>query len=162
MNADDIRIRDYRDSDFETILEMESSRGGDPYCHAVFIRQMAVLFPGMFLVARKGNGDTTGYVIGGMSADEPKTGLIMRIFVSPAFRRSGIAKSLMKELIKRFSLYGAKSITLTVSPSNKAALGLYESLGFSESLHIEDYFGRSEDRFVMTAPLDETAVESHG
>ncbi len=158
MDADAITIRNYTDEDFKTILEMESSRGGDTYCHAVFIRQMAVLFPGMFLIAINTGGETVGYVLGGLSADEPKSGLVMRIFVSSSSRRSGIGRLLMKELMKQFPDYGVESVVLTVSPANKAALNMYENFGFSKSGYIGDYFGKGEDRIVMAAPLDEKSL----
>jgi len=160
MNADIISIEDYRDSDFETILEMESSRGRDLYCHAVFIRQTAVLFPRLFLVARKENGEIAGYTIGGVNPEEPNFGLVMRLFVSPGSRRTGTGWHLIEELFKRFSLYGAKSVTLTVSPSNEAALNLYKSLGFSESSYIVGYFGEDEDRIVMNAPFSEEPAKN--
>ncbi|MBN1431349.1 MAG: GNAT family N-acetyltransferase [Methanomicrobiaceae archaeon] len=160
MKNSEVYIREYRDSYFSTVLEMESSRGGDQYCHAVFIRQMAVLFPGMFLIAQNAGGEIVGYVLGGLSADEPKSGLVMRIFVSKSCRRSGTGRLLMNELIKKFLDYGVKSMVLTVSPANEAALNMYEGLGFFKSGYISDYFGKGEDRIVMTALLDEKFLQN--
>ena len=112
---------------------------------------MAVLFPQLFIIALNTEGDIIGYTLGGISAGEPKSGLVMRIFVVPAFRRCGAGRLLMEELGKRFS-HGVTSVSLTVSPSNEEAVRLYEKLGFARSDYIEDYFGKGEDRIVMTAP----------
>ena len=152
MGRDDFFVREYKGSDFNTILEMESSRGGDPYSHAVFIRQMAVLFPQLFIIALNKDGDIIGYTLGGISAGEPKSGLVMRIFVASGFRRCGAGRLLMDELGKRFSQFRVVSVSLTVSPSNEGAVRLYEKLGFARSDYIKDYFGKGEDRIVMTAP----------
>jgi ribosomal-protein-alanine N-acetyltransferase len=152
MGRDNFIIREYRESDFNTILEMESSRGGDPYSHAVFIRQMAVLFPQLFIIALNKNGDIIGYTLGGINAGEPKSGLVMRIFVAPGFRRYGAGGLLMDELEKRFSQFRVVSVSLTVSPLNEGAVRLYEKFGFARSDYIKDYFGKGEDRIVMTAP----------
>ena len=152
MGRDNFIIREYRESDFNTILEMESSRGGDPYSHAVFVRQMAVLFPHLFLIALNNDGDITGYTLGGINSVEPKSGLVMRIFVAPTFRRSGAGRLLMVELGRRFTQFGVFSVSLTVSPLNEGAVRLYEKFGFARSDYIKDYFGKGEDRIVMTAP----------
>jgi ribosomal-protein-alanine N-acetyltransferase len=159
MSCDDILVREYRDSDFEVVLEMESSRGGDPYYHAVFIRQMAFLFPKTFLIAQKTAGDTVGYILGGFNSDEPKSGLVMRIFVLPAFRRSGFGWILMEELERELLRSGVGTAVLTVSPSNEGAIGLYKKLGYSSSGCISDYFGEGEDRIFMTAPLNRKRME---
>lgn len=155
MSCDDILVRKYRETDFDAVLEMESSRGGDLYYHAVFIRQMAFLFPEFFLIAFNKDGEIIGYTLGGIDAGESKSGLVMRIFVVPAFRRCGAGRLLMEKLEKRFLDFRVESISLTVSPLNEGAIRLYEKIGFSKSDYIKDYFGKGEDRIVMTAPHDE-------
>ena len=163
MSAGNIIVREYRDSDFDAVLAMESSRGGDPYSHAVYIRQTGFLFPATFLIAQKEDDKRpAGYVLGGISPFDPESGLVMKIFVYPEFRRAGVGRIMMKELLKRFSLHGVRSISLTVSPSNMAALSLYESLGFSESGYTRNYFGEGEDRIIMTAQPDEDVGANSG
>ena len=153
MNAGEVTIREYGESDFPAILDMESPGGGDLYCHAVFIRQIAVLFPGLFLIAEDRDGKIIGYTIGGLTSGEHRSGLVMRLFVSPDSRRCGTGRLLMRELSRRFASHCADSMVLTVSPSNDAALNMYLSLGFSKSDYISNYFGMGEDRIVMAAPL---------
>ena len=153
MNTGEVRIREYRENDFPAIPDIKSPGEGDTYCHAVFIRQIAVLFPGLFLIAEDGDGKIIGYTIGGLTSGEQRSGLVMRLFVSPDSRRCGTGRLLMRELSRRFMYYGADSMVLTVSPSNGAALNMYLSLGFSKSDYISNYFGLGEDRIVMAAPL---------
>ena len=57
-------------------------------------------------------------------------GTINAMYVSPTFRRQGIAKSLMQEAIKQAHTLGIQRIRLSVSQSNTHAISLYESLGF--------------------------------
>ena len=57
-------------------------------------------------------------------------GTINAMYVSPSFRRQGIAKSLMQEAIKQALTLGIQRIRLSVSRSNTQAISLYESFGF--------------------------------
>lgn len=53
------------------------------------------------------------------------------VYVKPEWRRKGIARVLVKELIERArSMPGVKQITLSVATSQSAAKQLYLSLGF--------------------------------
>ncbi len=63
-----------------------------------------------------------------------QTGYILGVSVSPAFRRRGIAKELMRHCIEWLQSIGCKRIRLHASP---AARRLYESLGFVSSSEME-------------------------
>lgn len=65
--------------------------------------------------------------VNGWASDCPMLGWI---HVLPKYRRSGFATLIIKECIAKFRRDGKKSITLTCNKKNKAALRLYEKLGF--------------------------------
>jgi ribosomal protein S18 acetylase RimI-like enzyme len=57
---------------------------------------------------------------------------VAQLAVAPELRRQGLARVLMQSVIRASALAGATRMTLMVDGSNTSAVGLYESLGFSE------------------------------
>jgi ribosomal protein S18 acetylase RimI-like enzyme len=59
-------------------------------------------------------------------------GFIRGMYVSPAFRNQGIGRQLVSHVLQHAaSLSGLRQVTLTVTASNVAAIGLYEKMGFT-------------------------------
>ena len=81
---------------------------------------------GIFLVAER-DGKAAGYVGCQTVLDE---GYITNVAVSPDFRRQGIARALIAELIKQAQEKGLAFVTLEVRESNAAARALYAGAGF--------------------------------
>lgn len=85
-------------------------------------------------------------------------GTITGMYVSPLFRRQGIAKRLMLEAIKQAHLFGIRRLRLSVSRSNTHAIMLYESHGFEvygiepQAIYIADHF---EDIILMNLTIKE-------
>lgn len=75
---------------------------------------------------------------------------ITNVAVHPDFRRRGLGRGLMLEMM-RLSIYsGANRMTLEVRPSNTAARSLYQSLGFCErGLRRRYYKETGEDAIIM-------------
>jgi len=57
-------------------------------------------------------------------------GHVTSLFVHPAHRRAGIARTLVEQLLTRAHSAGLEVLRLEVVSSNRAAIALYESLGF--------------------------------
>ena len=57
-------------------------------------------------------------------------GKVERVFVSPIYRRRGIARTLLRHALHHFSLHGLTTATLDTSTENHNALGLYTGVGF--------------------------------
>lgn len=70
---------------------------------------------------------------------------IIDIYVTPDYRRKGIAKKLMHKIIDNKQV---EKITLEVNINNKNAILLYNSLGFKEVALRKDYYD-GEDAFLM-------------
>ena len=70
---------------------------------------------------------------------------IIDIYVTPEYRRKGIAKELMNKIIDDEQV---KNITLEVNINNKNAILLYNSLGFKEATKRKDYYN-GEDALLM-------------
>lgn len=77
-------------------------------------------------------------------------GYITNIAVKKAFRRQGIAKALIEELLKKLDTE-LSFISLEVRVSNSAAINLYRLLGFKEEgLRKNFYQAPKEDALIMT------------
>lgn len=82
-------------------------------------------------VARNETGAITGYAsaIGGLFASDTHVAQIS-IEILPSFRRQGLGRLLLEDLIAWGSAAGLFRFELGVLSENEAALGLYGSLGF--------------------------------
>ena len=70
---------------------------------------------------------------------------IIDIYVTPEYRRRGIAKELMNKIIDDEQV---KNITLEVNINNKNAILMYNSLGFKETTLRKGYYN-GEDALLM-------------
>ncbi len=72
------------------------------------------------------------------------------IGVLPTHRRQGRAQALMQRIMADLQGAGFKELTLTVAPTNTAAVTLYrDKLGFTLAGELFDHFGRGEDRLSL-------------
>ncbi len=97
----------------------------------------------LWLVAVE-NGTVAGYVGSQTVLGEAD---MMNIAVEENFRRRGIARALVEELIRQLPAY---QLTLEVRPSNTAAVSLYESMGFSQVGRRKNYYrAPKEDALIL-------------
>jgi ribosomal-protein-alanine N-acetyltransferase len=84
---------------------------------------------------------------GGAEAD------ILTVGVIAQHRGQGIARQLMADITKWAIDQGSIAMMLEVKTDNAAAIGLYESLGYSKLNIRKDYFGTGLDALVMRKEL---------
>lgn len=92
------------------------------------------------LVLRE-EGDLRAYAFASGAAGEAH---ILNICVDPDHRGQGYARALMHQCIATVMVHGAKVMFLEVRESNKAAINLYESMGFVEIGRRENYYRRHQ------------------
>ncbi len=78
-----------------------------------------------------------------------------RIAVMPFARRRGIAGDLLGQLIEAARGNGAARMLLEVAASNDAAIGLYESHGFSTINTRRRYYPDGVDALIMELKIEE-------
>ena len=93
------------------------------------------------------DGMVVGYLAYEQIIDE---GSIVEIAVHPAYRRQGIARKLIEEAVEDNS---PKEIYLEVRESNLPALGLYESLGFTQIGVRKAYYDNPKENAIIMRKL---------
>ncbi|MBU5590341.1 ribosomal protein S18-alanine N-acetyltransferase [Clostridium sp. MSJ-4] len=110
-----------------------------------FIRELQNNFA--YYVVAKYEGDIVGFGGTWIILEESH---ITNIAVHPNFRGLGIGEIILKSLINIGKSHGINSMTLEVRPSNTAALGLYNKLGFLEEGRRKNYYeDNKEDALIL-------------
>jgi len=142
--------------DISQILEIEKISFPTPWHSYIF--ELELKKPRTLQLVSKFGDQVTGYIISWMMYDEIH---ILNVAVHPDFRRKGIARRLLSEVMEYFYPRGARSVILEVRMNNKAAQNLYESMGF-RTLRIRKkyYTDTGEDAIVMYLDLLELPEKS--
>lgn len=86
-------------------------------------------------------------------------GHITKVTVSREYRGKKLSKQLLLGMLKLAKLKGAVRVTLEVRVSNKAAIGLYHKMGFTDSgVRPHYYTDNNEDAYIMWRELDDIEV----
>ena len=106
-----------------------------------------------FLVATNDDDQIVGYagvlvVAPGVEAD------VLTVGVLPEYARQGIATHFMAELEKWSLSKQAPAMMLEVGTENRAAIELYEKLGYENISTRKGYYGPGLDAFVMRKELN--------
>jgi len=137
--------------DLQGVLKIESaSFRGDAYSAEVFL-ELHENCPDFFLVA-KIHGSVVGYVASFLEESDAE---IVSIAVDPKHRRQGIGRALMMHMLAKLTAFGIRRVTLTVRPTNIAAMRLYSTLGFRRVRQISQYYADGSDAIEMQKVLSD-------
>jgi ribosomal protein S18 acetylase RimI-like enzyme len=95
--------------------------------HQDIARKQAVQ-PELFLVGELGGE----IVASAMAGYDGHRGSIYYLAVSPAHQRRGHARAMMAEVERRLEQLGCPKLNLMVRHDNRAAIGFYERIGYTE------------------------------
>lgn len=144
------QIRPLRDADLPEMLEIERAGYSFPWTEAVFrdcFRPSYRLW-GVFV-----SGSLFGYAVVAYMVDEAH---LLNICVSRQSRRSGLARYLLRHLVREAAADGMAQVLLEVRASNQAASDLYLAEGFAEIGRRPGYYPSSsgrEDARVLSLPF---------
>lgn len=142
-----IRIRPAEEKDLPRIAVMEKLYYSLPWSEKMLRESLHQAQYTMLVAEDCADGEIAGYVTLLNAAGE---GNIMNIAVSDALRRQGIAGKLLTEAMRLGREEGICDYTLEVRKSNKAAVSLYEGLGFRTEGVRKDYYEHPrEDALIM-------------
>ncbi len=98
------------------------------------------------LVAMAGD-ELVGYLIYTAPCEDCE---LLRIAVKDSYRRLGIGRSLIDEMVTRCADKDGENIFLEVRESNETAISLYEKIGFAEISRRKEYYrDPKEDAVIM-------------
>jgi ribosomal-protein-alanine N-acetyltransferase len=133
------------------LAALEGACFSHPWTPAQIAEELAVTPPGGILVLEgPGRPDGTrlcAYCAFRLVLDELH---VMNVAVAPGERRRGLARRLLAIVFRRAARAGARRALLELRVSNRAALALYESLGFRRLSVRRDYYHEPvEDALVL-------------
>lgn len=128
------------------VLEIEERSFPSPWSYRAFACEILENPIASYIVALAGE-KVVGYAGMWVILDEAH---ITNVAVHPNWRKRGLGRALMQEIMRRAARRGAARITLEVRPSNAAARRLYAALGFTEAgLRKNYYIDNNEDAIIM-------------
>ena len=132
----------------------ELERGDIAHCHvAVLSRRVE----GGDVEGAGSTGPIGGFITAWMAGDELH---ITNLAVCPAFRRSGIAVSLLERSLDEAAARGARWCQLEVRDSNVPAISLYRRFGFGPLGIRRRYYHDGEDAVVMGRELPQGSLDA--
>ncbi len=82
------------------------------------------------VISIKANGQIMGFAGFYCNDDKDKNAYLSLIAVDPKYRKRGIGKSLLEEVVEQSKSAGMERLVLEVRKSNMVAIKFYEKLGF--------------------------------
>ena len=144
-------INNCKEADCSAVANIEKQCFSQPWTEEGVLS--AVLQDNTVFLTARSEGEVVGYISFQYVLDE---GYINNIAVAPGFRRCGIGKELLKEVIIQGKQRSLSFLTLEVRPSNIAAVDLYVSLGFREVGRRKNFYSDpAEDALLLTYRYDE-------
>ena len=141
-----VELRRLEQRDLDTVEEIERASYPTPWSRAMFaaeLRKPSSIALGAYLE----EGELVGYAFVSRYVDAWH---VMNVAVSPAFRRRGIASTLLERLFEVTASDPRRGYTLEVRVSNAEAIRLYERLGFeSRGIRRGYYTDNREDAVIM-------------
>ncbi|TGN38126.1 ribosomal protein S18-alanine N-acetyltransferase [Marinobacter confluentis] len=136
----DREVRLLRDQDLPDVLEIERTGYSFPWTESVFrdCFRPDYRFWGVFVV-----GELAGYAVVAYMADDAH---LLNICISGRNRRSGLARHLLRHLVREAATDGMVQVLLEVRVSNQAAAELYLTEGFADIGRRPGYYPSSSGR----------------
>ncbi|MEW6423501.1 MAG: ribosomal protein S18-alanine N-acetyltransferase [Bacillota bacterium] len=146
----EVYLTPMREDHVEEVYRIEKLSFPTPWPRISFIHELQNELA-FYLVALLKNKEVVGYAGMWLVLNEAH---VTNLAVHPGYRGLGIGRALMNELIFRAAFLGAVRMTLEVRASNKAAIGLYKSLGFEQEGRRKGYYEDTrEDALIMWKEL---------
>lgn len=142
-----IKVAPMKLEDLNEVLEIEVLAFSTPWSRNSFLYELLENERAFYLTAKNEYGRVLGYVGMWIVFDE---GHITNLATHPQYRRQGVARKLMNELIVASKERGVRYLTLEVRRTNNEAQELYQKLGFVHmGVRRKYYLDNNEDALIM-------------
>ena len=152
---ENVDIRRLTYSDLPHVIAIERRAFPTPWSLSMFVLELSK--PSGICLAATRNGRLVGYLV---CSRYDTVWHLMNVAVDPAWRREGIASTLITHLFDTADR-PHEQYTLEVRESNDAAIALYERFGFRGAGHRRAYYhDNREDALIMwrTVPAERAAT----
>ena len=137
-------------ADLDAVMAIEKASFAYPWSPRFFLQELQVDCARSLLA--EVNGRIVGYILFWLLADEID---IHNVAVHSEFRRRGIGRLLIEQVVLEARRRGSTRVTLEVRRSNLAAQKLYESIGFIPTGVRKGYYSDDgEDALAMALKLN--------
>lgn len=149
-----LRVAPLRRQHLDQVLAIEQASFANPWSRGMFSQELASPVA-MDRVALGGpEGEVAAFIILWLAAGEAQ---VQNLAVALPFRRQGVGRFLLLSALAEAVGRGARRCSLEVRAGNRAALALYQSLGFApEGVRPRYYWPEGEDAILMGRRLGET------
>jgi ribosomal-protein-alanine N-acetyltransferase len=148
-SSDSIQFRPMTTADMDEIMAIERSAYRFPWSQRFFLQELQV--PCARSILAEIDGCIAGYVLFWLL---PGYIDIHNVAVHVNFRRRGIARLLLRQVLIQAKAQSVTRVTLEVRKSNLAAKKLYESIGFLMTGIRQGYYSdNGEDALTMSLEL---------
>jgi ribosomal-protein-alanine N-acetyltransferase len=110
-----------------------------------------LLLPGARSVLAEADAELRGFALGYPDASD--VARVVTLDVHPDFRRHGLGRRLLRELLSRLAAGGSTRTLLEVDVRNSGAIEFYRREGFRQVGRLASYYGRGLDAFEMSKAL---------
>lgn len=149
-SREQVSIQKATEDDIESIQKCNRQTLPENYADSFYQRHLRQ-WPDLSFVART-DASVVGYVLGRLEDGEP-VGHITSLAVLDAYRRRGLARSLMAHVHLELLRQQVLTARLHVRCSNASAIKLYTSLGYAIHSVVRSYYGDGEAAYLMAARL---------
>ena len=131
----------------DDVLAIEEASFTNPWTRQMYLSELENRGVSYCFLAKDANGHIVAFCSFWRVLDELH---INSLAVIEAWRRRGLARHLLRHVFRESIASGARSATLEVRQSNRAARALYEGLGFRAEGARRDYYqDPREDALVL-------------
>jgi [ribosomal protein S18]-alanine N-acetyltransferase len=153
MTSENLTIRALGYGDLPQVIAIERRSFTTPWSLAMFVLELSKP-SGLCLAAADEHGRLAGYLI--LSRYDTVWHL-MNVAIDPSWRRQGIARALLEQMIERGG--PEEEYTLEVRTSNAPAIALYERFGFlAAGTRPRYYRDTGEDAVIMWRTAQTTSA----
>lgn len=145
-------------ADLDAVLAIERASFTAPWSRSAFVHELQQNRAARCWVARVG-AELVGYLCLWEVGPELH---ITNLAVHPGWRRRGVARTLLGDILEDARRRGLTMAFLEVRPTNHEARGLYEHFGFRVIGQRKGYYvDTGEDALIMEADLTAGATRNH-
>ena len=144
-------LRDYRDSDFETLWRIDQECFAAELAYSRTELGGYIRRPSSLTLVAEMKGKIAGYIVAERGGR--KVGHIITLDVRAEARRAGLGSKLMSAAEKRLRALGCPSVLLEVAVSNAAAIAFYHRQGYATLATIPRYYNADTDALLLGKKL---------